>query len=142
MKSLATLIKLQKTKVDEQRIILMKMQEQLEIICGKIQALIEEQAQQKKLIHQEPSLALTYGEYVKVALKKMEELEKRKRAAEIAVSLAHDKLAEVFEEQKRYELAEKNRLEEEEREEQRRETHVLDEVGSISFTRKMKRKKK
>lgn len=140
MKSLATLIKLQKTRVDEQRLVLAKMQEQLALILGHIEALQSEQEEQRNLLHTNPELAMTYGDYVKVALKKMELLEKKRRTAEIAVSAALEKLAEVFEEQKRYELAEQNRIEEEEREQQRRETHTLDEVGSVSFIRKKKRR--
>lgn len=140
MKSLATLIKLQKTRVDEQRLILAKMQEQLDLILGYIQALQDEQEQQRVMLREDSSMALTYGDYIKHVLKKMDMLERRKRGAEQAVSLARDKLTEVFEEQKKYELAEQNRIDEEEREEQRRETHVLDEVGSIGFTRKKKKK--
>ena len=138
MKSLATLIKLQKTRVDEQRLILAKMQEQHAAVLLRIEELEAEQEQQRQLIHEDSSYALTYGEYVKRALTLREGLERKRRAAEYAVKLAHDKLAEVFEEQKRYEIAEQNRIDEEERLEQHRETLTLDEVGSISFVRRRK----
>ncbi|MFA6279747.1 MAG: hypothetical protein WC612_03010 [Bdellovibrionales bacterium] len=140
MKSLVTLIKLQKTKVDEQRVLLANLQKQLTDIQAQIDALMEQQAQQTAMLRQEPALALNYDLYLKGAIKRLEEFEKRKRTVELAVNLARDKLAELFEEQKRYELAEKARLEEEEAEEQRRETHILDEVGSVSFVRKKKKK--
>ncbi len=140
MKSLATLIKLQKTKVDEQRVLLANLQKQLTEIQAQVDALREEQAQQAALVRQEPDVAMNYDLYLKGVLKRLEVLEKRKRTVELAVNLARDKLAELFEEQKRYELAEKARLEEEEAEEQRRETHILDEVGSVSFVRKKKKK--
>lgn len=138
MKSLATLIKLQKTRVDEQRLVVAKMQEQLAIILQQIADLEAEQECQRILLHQDSSFALTYGEYVKRALRQREGLERKKKAAEYAVQLALDKLAEVFEEQKRYEIAEQNRLEQAAQEEQRRETQMLDEVGSVSFIRKKK----
>ncbi|MDD3181697.1 MAG: hypothetical protein PHD48_02685 [Alphaproteobacteria bacterium] len=138
MKSLETLIKLQKTRVDEQRLIFAKMQEQLSIVLNQIDALALEQEQQRQLLHEHPSFALTYGEYVKRALMQKEGLERKRRAAELAVKLAHEKLTEVFEEQKRYEIAQQNRIDEAEREELRRETLTLDEVGSISFIRKKK----
>jgi flagellar protein FliJ len=134
-KSLATLIKLQKTRVDEQRLLLAKLQEQVEAIEKAILVLKEDQEQQRVLLEREPSAGLTYGDYLDESLKKKKALEKRKTAAVMAVNLTRDRLAEVFEEQKRYELAEKNRIEEEEREEQRQETHTLDEVGSVSFIR-------
>lgn len=140
MTSLVTLIKLQKTKVDEQRVLLANLQKQLTDIQSQMDALVEQQAQQAAMLRQEPSLAINYDLYLKESIKRLEALEKRKRTMELAVGLARDKLAELFEEQKRYELAEKARLEEEEAEEQRRETHVLDEVGSVSFIRKKKKK--
>ena len=142
MKSLATLIKLQKTRVDEQRLIVAKMQEQLSIVLMQIDRLRDEQEQQKALLHEHPTYALTYGDYVKRTLREMEGLQRKRKAAELAVSFALEKLAEVYEEQKRYELAEQNRIEEEEREEQQRERHTLDEVGSVSFIRKRKGEKR
>lgn len=140
MKSLATLIKLQKTKVDEQRLLLAKLQEQLAAVIAQIKDIVDQQAAQRALIMQEPSMALTYESYLQNSLKQLKLLEKRKVTMEYAVNVALDKMAELFEEQKRYELAERNRLEEEEAEEQRKETHFLDEVGSIGFVRKKQRK--
>ena len=140
MKSLATLIKLQKSKVDEQRILLTKLQKQLVDIENQIQTLMDEQLQQRELLVKEPTMAMTYDSYLKECLKRMEALEKRKKTVIYAVGIARDKLGELFEEQKRYELAEQNRIEEEEAEEQRRETHTLDEVGSVGFIRSKKRK--
>lgn len=140
MKSLATLIKLQKSRVDEQRLLMVKLQEQLARIEGDLAALRREREEQKELVSAYPELGLTYGEYVRESLKKEALLERKRRTAAQAVSIAHDRLSELFEEQKRYELAEANRLEEEAREEAHKETLALDEVGSISFVRKKGRK--
>jgi hypothetical protein len=95
---------------------------------------------QKRLIHENPDMALTYGDYVKNALKKEEFLEKKRKTAEYAVNIARDKLAEVFEEQKRYEIAEAKRLEDEAKEEAHKEKLFMDEVGSVSFVRKKRKK--
>lgn len=140
MKSLATLIKLQKTRVDEQRMLVARLQDQLASIEAGLAALRAQQEQQRVLVRELPEMALTYGEYVKTSLQQEALLMKKRRTAEMAVNAALDKLAELFEEQKRYELAERNRIEEEEREEARRETITLDEVGSIGFTRKKGKK--
>jgi len=140
MKSLAALIKLQKTRVDEQRLLLSKLQEQLDRLDGAIEALKIDQEKQRDLLGREPDAGLTYGQYLDATLKKRKKLERDRVAIAMAVNLARDKLAEVFEEQKRYEIAERNRLEEEEREEQRQERLTLDEIGSIVFIRKKKRK--
>lgn len=140
VKSLLTLIKLQKTKVDDQRQLLARLQEQLDRILAEIEAHKIEQAMQQALLHDNPSMAMTYGEYIKESLKKEKLLDRKRRTADQAVSLAHDKLSELFEEQKRYEIAQRQREEEEAREEAVRETKTLDEVGSIGFIRKHQRK--
>lgn len=137
-RSLLTLIKLQKTKVDDQRQLLARLQEQLDMINHEIEQLKLEQALQQALLHDNPEMALTYGEYLKQSLKKEKLLERKRRTAEQAVDIAHSKLAELFEEQKRYEIAQRQREEEEAREEAVRETKTLDEVGSIGFIRKQK----
>lgn len=139
VKSLATLIKLQKSHVDEQRILLAALQDQLAKIKDSIRHLRREREEQKKLLEKKPEMGLTYGEYIKASGEKERALEKKKRTAEIAVSIALDKLAELFEEQKRYEIAQEARLEAKRKEERRKETHFLDEVGSVSFVRKEKK---
>lgn len=136
MKSLVTLIKLQKTYVDEQRVVLAKLQEQLQTIEDKIVAQHVLQEQQKELLHENPDMGLTYGAFLEQQLKKKEALEKEKGVMEYAIELALDKLAGLFEEQKRYEIAQQQREEEEKRIEADRETKILDEVGSVSFVRK------
>lgn len=140
MKSLATLIKLQKSFVDEQRILLASLRTQLERIEAEIRALEREKEEQKKLLKSRPEMGLTFGSYIKQATEKGHALEKRRKTAQIAVELAHDKLAELFEGQKRYEIAEENRIKAERQEEARKERIVLDEVGSVTFTRKKKKK--
>jgi len=136
MKSLATLIKLQKSYVDEQRLLVVKLQEQLAKIEADIERLKKEKEEQKKLVEKNPEWGLTYGSYIKKALAQMALYEKKRKTAEIAVNLSLDKLAELFEEQKRYEIAEENRIEAEKHEERRQERLTLDEVGSVSFSRK------
>ncbi len=136
MKSLVTLIKLQKTYVDEQRLVLVKLQEQLQAIQNKILAAHALQEQQKELLHKNPDMGLTYGDYLEQYLKKLELFEKEKDTMKYAIELALDKLAGLFEEQKRYEIAQRQRDEEEKRIEADRETKILDEVGSVSFVRK------
>jgi flagellar biosynthesis chaperone FliJ len=136
MKGLETLIKLQKTHVDEQRLMLAKLHEQLQRIEDKMAALHTQQEKQKELLHKNPDMGLTYGNYLENSLKRMELLEKEKSTMKYAIELALDKLAALFEEQKRYEIAQKQREEEAIRQEAARETKVLDEVGSVGFVRK------
>jgi len=138
MKSLAPLIKLQKTRVDEQRLILAKLQVRLEEILGQIAEHEIRQAREQLAVQEHPEMGLTYGAFVKKALRRSRELEKERVVAAKAVEIARERLAEVFEEQKRYEIAEEQRSEEERREELRQETIELDEIGSVFHVRKKK----
>ncbi len=141
MKNLETLIKLQKTKVDEQRLILLGLQEQLDQVIDQMEALDLDKQRQEEIVHKEPELGLTYADYLSQYLDKKEMLLKKKGSIEYGIELSRDQLAVLFEEQKRYEIARQNRIDEMRREEQRKERIELDEIGSISFERRKRAKK-
>jgi len=136
MKSLSTLIKLQKTFVDQQRLVLAKLQERLDLIERAIIGLEAQKAHEQIITKKDPALAVTYGAYLKQALYQGRLLEKERQAAIVAVNAARDKLAELFEEQKRYEIAEEARRAADEREELKRETAELDEIGGVTHERR------
>jgi flagellar export protein FliJ len=136
MKSLATLIKLQKTRVDEQRQVLARLQEQLEIIENAIAELEISKTREQIAAQENPEARTTYGAFLKAAVQRGREMDKQRQIALAAVEVARDKLSELFEEQKRYEVAEADRIAAEIKEENRRETQELDEIGSVSFNRK------
>lgn len=135
MKSLSTLIKLQKTVVDEQRQHLARLQENLDQVLMQMDRLeklkLREQAAAK-----DPVARMTYGAFIKGIIDRSKVLEHERQIADAAVKKAQDKLAELFEEQKRYEIAEEQRLEKEAREERRLETIELDEIGGVRHRRK------
>ncbi len=138
--SLATLVKLHKMRMDEQRQLLVKLQERLEQVEADITTLELRQATEYLTVQEHPETSLTYGDFVRWAAAQGRELQKQKQATSTAIDLARDRLAELFEEQKRYELAQEARAAEARREEQRRETMAMDEVGSVSFARKQRDK--
>ena len=78
---------------------------------------------------------MTYGAFLKVLIANKRALEKDYVVAADAVRSAQEKLAELFEEQKRYEIAEDQRVEEIEKEERRLERIDLDEVGGVRHER-------
>ena len=136
MKSLSTLIQLQKTHVDEQRRHLARLQARLDAIVKEITELEIQKAREQIAAEENPEARQTYGAFLKAAIKRGRDLEKSRMVAEAAVEVARDKLAELFEEQKRYEIAEEARVEAEAREERRQETIELDEVGGVTYQRK------
>ena len=135
MKSLTTLIKLQKTYVDQQRLTLAKLQERLDLIDRGILGLEAQKTREAAAAKKDPAAAITYGHYIKEALRQGQALAKERAIAVAAVNAAREKLAELFEEQKRYETAEEMRIKAEAREELRRETAELDEIGGVTHER-------
>lgn len=136
MQGLPTLIKLQKARVDEQQQILAKLIAHLERVEKDMRDLEELFDREQAAFRAHPEMGQTYGAFVKRSIERARQLEKDHRTAETAVDLARNRLAELFEEQKRYEIALANRLAAAEKEENRRERILLDEVGSVSYARK------
>ena len=135
MKSLQTLIKLQKMLVDEQRQHLSTLQDHLERI-EQIITQLEINKAREQVAAQDNEARTTYGAYLQQMIGQGRVLEKERQTAAMAVKIAQDKLAELFEEQKRYEIAEAQRIEKANSEERRRETIELDEVGSVAYERR------
>jgi hypothetical protein len=139
MQSLSTLIKLQKTRVDEQRLVLARAQEKLDLVERAIAGLENEKRHEKEVAGKNTEQAVTYGAFLKEAVKRERALFKERQIAVAAVNAARETLIELFEEQKRYEIAEAARLEAEEREELRRDTAELDEIGGVTHERRKNR---
>ena len=135
MKSLQTLIKLQKMLVDEQRQHLSTLQDHLERI-EQIITQLEINKAREQVAAQDNEARTTYGAYLQQMIGQGRVLEKERQTAAMAVKIAQYKLAELFEEQKRYEIAEAQRIEKANSEERRRETIELDEVGSVAYERR------
>lgn len=136
MKTLETLIKLQKSLIDEQRQHLARLQDHLDNVLHRIAELEVEKAREQLAAEAHPEARTTYGAYVRRAADRGKQLEIERVAAQQAVDIAHARLAEMFEEQKRYEIAEEARLEAEAREESRREGLQMDEVGGMTHERR------
>jgi flagellar protein FliJ len=134
-KSFATLIKLQKTFVDEQRQQLTRLLENLERIERRIMELEVQKAREQAAATKDLVASMTYGAYLKLVIVMQRALEVERQTAARAVTIAQDKLAELFEEQKRYEIAEEERIEDLLRTERRLETLELDEVGGMRHQR-------
>jgi hypothetical protein len=135
MKSFKTLIKLSKTFVDEQRQQLARLLENLQRIEGEITRLEIMRVREQETATKNPAMNITFGAFIKTVIIKGRLLEKERQTAALAVKMAREKLAELFEEQKRYEIAEDQRLEAEAKEERRLETIELDEIGGTRHER-------
>ncbi len=134
VKSLATLIKLQKSFVDEQRQHVTRLQDHLDKIDAAITELEIFKAREQAAAENMEARA-TYAQFLTRMVAQGRVLQHERQSAALAVKIALDKLAELFEEQKRYEIAEAQRIETETREELRRENIELDEIGGVMHER-------
>ncbi|MDD3030479.1 MAG: hypothetical protein PHS57_09460 [Alphaproteobacteria bacterium] len=138
MKSFATLVKLQKNRVDEQRQLLSKLLDRLEQVENRIKLLEAARVREHRAASKNPMLMMTYPAFLEGLIAKRQVAEKEKKLAQRAVRLGREKLAELFEEQKRYEIAEEQRLFRIAQEERRVETIELDEIGGTRHERRKK----
>lgn len=134
MRDLHTLIKMQKLKVDEQRRALADKQREVDGILMAIATSEAAMETEKALAaeqhggHQDRMVSL--GAYIKNELARQATLRRNLSIAERRVDKEREKLAVLFEEQKRYEIAQENWDKEKREEEAARENFEYDEQAS------------
>ncbi len=137
MKTLGTLIKLQKSLVDDQRRMLADLQNILERIEAEIVALDALRNREEEVARTaEPAAMVTLAQFMAQPKNRAEQLAKAKRDAIAAVEAAREQLAELFETQKRYEIIRDQRDAAALAEEKRQDRLELDEIAETSHQRK------
>ena len=140
MKRLGTLIKLQKSLVDDQRRMLADLQNIQGRIEAEIAALEAARLHEEDVArHAEPEAMVTPAPFMAKTRARLEQLTKALADAAEAVEIARDKLAELFETQKRYEIIRDRRAAEEAAEASRRDRMELDEIAETGHQRKTRR---
>lgn len=132
MRQLETLIKMHKHHVDEQRRILAARQAEADAIIMAIAALQANLEMEKERAAQsdEPEITYSIGLYIKEQLKKHERMQRDLSAKEAEVNAEREKLSVMFEELKRYEIAQEHWLDEQRKAEQAAENKTYDEQSS------------
>lgn len=130
MRDLHTLIKMQKLYVDEQRRALAQKRaeaDQVTMAIVSLQANLEMEMLKAAENGQAGEGNLLLGAFIKKEKLRHEQLQRALSAREREVEAERQKLSVLFEELKRYEIAQKSRDEEARLEAQRRETATYDE---------------
>lgn len=135
MKSVATLIRLRKHKLDEARRELAALRRTQDMIDQGRAALERELQAESATARSDVEAAFGYGEYLGTVRERHGEFDRQ--AAELApqIALAEAGVREAFREVKRLEIADARRLERERAEAARREQATLDEVALAAFRR-------
>lgn len=135
--NIKNLIRLNEWNVDEKRRKLgelLRLQGELEDQMKQLEAdLIEQQ----KAAAADPALAgLTYGAFAKQVIQRRENLQDSIDQMEFVIGHAQDELSDAYQELKKYETVESNRQRRFEREQNRREQIMLDEIALNQHRRK------
>lgn len=137
IKSLDTLIKLQKTLVDDHRRMLADLQNINDRIAAEIVALEASRRSEEVVARGAQAIEMmTLAQFLGAVKNRLEQLLKAKAEAQAAVEVAREKLAELFETQKRYEIIRDQRNAAELAEEQKQERLELDEIAEQGHQRK------
>jgi len=136
-KSLQILSRIQKFKIDEQRKILVEFQNKEEQLQIRLNNLISEYENEKK-ISTEIGIQADFGTYTKRYLKTKEELENQLLAIRNKIEEIRDIIADMFKEQKTFEIINQHRQEQELKELADKEQKNLDEIGTNAYIKNHK----
>ncbi len=136
-KSLQTLSRIQKFKIDEQRKILVEFQNKEEQLQTRLNNLISEYENEKK-ISTEIGIQTDFGAYTKRYLRTKEELENQLAALRNKIEEIRDIIADMYKEQKTFEIINQHRQEQKLKELADKEQKNLDEIGTNAYIKNHK----
>lgn len=135
--SLQTLNRIQKFNIDEQRKLLAELVSRQDILYAQLKQLQEAFEQEKEFARTNSGLG-DFGAYVKRYLQQRENLEGQIAVLEAKIEHERDVMADMFKEQKTYEIVDRQRQERAEKEAGEKEQKMLDEIGTNSFLKTRK----
>lgn len=139
MKSaLKTLTRIQKFQIDEQRKILSELQEKQDILQAQLEQLNRDFEQEKEFARNNAGVG-DFGAYVKRYMQQRENLEMQIAVLEKKIEHECDVMADMFKEQKTYEIVDDQRTKRAAKEEEQKMQKVLDEIGTNSFLKNHKK---
>ena len=130
MDELKTMIRLAKHQLDEKRKVLATLESEVARVEGEKAALLALLARELEGAASLPDGRQTLGAFIRASHAKRDVFDQQLRDLACLVARALDDVRQAFEILKRYEVASEQRAQVERRENLRRETKVLDEVGS------------
>lgn len=136
MSSLKTIIRLHKWQLDEKRRALAELQNLADRLKAELERLKEEVANEQETARNNPDFAFNYANYAQAAMERGRRLTQSLGQVDVQIAVATDQMAEAFQELKRYELAEEERLKREKEKQKRKDANMLDETALVGFRRR------
>ena len=136
MSALDSLIRLHRWQVDERRRHLADLEGLATQLTDESRRLDRDEAKEQAAAAASPEAATTYAAYARQLVERRRKLAQSQ--AEVAEQLERSRalLADAFQEVKRYEMMEANRLRQQQRREERRQQQALDDPGSETLRRR------
>lgn len=133
--ALKTLSRIKKFELDEQQRLLAIELDNEDKLQTQLQKLIECYNQEKEFVMQNPTLC-DFGLYTDQYLKKRRTLEKKIQDVQNKIEQIRDVMADIFKEQKTYNLIEEHRIKQRQKELDTAEQKTLDEIGTNAYIKK------
>ncbi|MEA1650505.1 flagellar FliJ family protein [Nitrospirillum sp. BR 11164] len=130
MKSLKALIRLHKNQVDDKRRHLTQLRDQEDRLTLERQQFEAQVEMERQLSGTSVDMAMAFASYLPQIKLRRNALEVARHQIAVAIRKAEEDLAQAFQELKRYELAEEERIRKEKAELARKEAMMLDEVAA------------
>ena len=134
-KSLKTLSRIQKFKIDEQRKLLVEKQTEEETIVNNIKQIELRYKEEKAFVQENPNIG-DFGLYTKRYLEIRQEQEERLALVRSQIEEIRDKISEMFKEQKTFDIIDREREKAKRKELEQKEQKLLDEVGTNAYIKK------
>lgn len=130
MKSLNTLIRLHRQKMDELRQELVQWQERRARFVQASETLAAQLARELKMAGEYPEMGGFFGQFSKHIGERQDSIRQQIVRADRQIGAIQAHIFQAFGEMKKYEIARDRRLEEERRERELKEQAALDEIGA------------
>ncbi len=136
MNSLKQLIRLHRWNLDEKRRKLTEFESLRDRMLGDIAELEQLAERETEIAAQNREGAMAFPQFISVLLERRRKLTNSLGEVEVAIEEARERLAEAFQEVKRYEIAAENAMKREAHKRRLKETTLENEQGLESFRRK------
>lgn len=135
--SLQVLNRIQKFNIDEQRKILADLVNRQDVLQAQLEQLNQAFEQEKEFARSNSGMG-DFGAYVKRYMQQREKLESQIAALDAKIEHERDVMADMFKEQKTYEIVDRQRTERREKEDELKTQKTLDEIGTNTYIKNNK----
>lgn len=135
--SLQVLNRIQKFNIDEQRKVLADLVNRQDILQAQLEQLNRAFEEEKEFARHNSGMG-DFGAYIKRYMQQREQLESQIAALDVKIEHERDVMADMFKEQKTYEIVDRRRTERREKEEELKTQKTLDEIGTNAYIKNNK----